>query len=249
MIRNGTDVWTWSSQDKTATHRHAARRPRRGHDAPRAARPTCPRRRSRRPTLALKAISPTTDGERPTAPPGSPAAPPTSWCSRPRTPASLVASVRHRHRRRAARAAAGPGLRQGLDQAGLRGRLHARSTSAGRTRRSSPSTRRRHQGHRAARCRPTPARSKMRYGAPRPGRRAVDGGRRAQGRRHGLDHASSSPPCRRQSQSGSGDQQSLKAMLELLPRVTGVVGLGPPAARARCSPRCSPTTAGSPSAP
>ena len=139
-IHNGTDVWMWSSQDKTATHLTLPAAQPRGHDAPPG--------RDRRPApqqaadLALKAICPTT-------------AVTTSGAARCRRPLGLragaaarghaprsSASVRHRHRRRAARAAAGAGLRQGRRRAGLRGRLHRGRLHAGRTLRSSPSTRR-----------------------------------------------------------------------------------------------------------
>ena len=91
MVRNGSDLWTWSSNDKRADPPHR-RRPSTGR-ARRASPTASPMTPQQAADAALKAITPTTrcstDGRR-----SWPAARRTSWCCEPRDTGSLVDSVR-----------------------------------------------------------------------------------------------------------------------------------------------------------
>ena len=142
VIRNGKDVWLWSSQDKSATHTHPARRA--AHDAKAAPAPgatglpTSPQQAA---DLALKAISPST----------------TVTHQRRRRggrPLGLRAGAHARRSRpRCVARSASRSTASSTCRCGCRSSPRARptrrsrsasprSTSAGRTRRSSPSTRR-----------------------------------------------------------------------------------------------------------
>lgn len=57
LVRNGTDFWTWSSTNKTATHRSL---PLSGHDTPRSLAQAAPVTPQQAADTALRAISPTT---------------------------------------------------------------------------------------------------------------------------------------------------------------------------------------------
>ena len=128
-----------------------------------------------------------------------------------------------RDRRREARAAAGPGLRQGRRRAGRSRSASPRSTSAARTPRSSPSTRR-----------PAPRSPSgtlplgSRRGKHSPAE-ADARGRRARGRRDRLGHRRRRHGAAAVPAAPATDDGQLKAMLDLLPKVIGRLGLGPPA--------------------
>ena len=224
VVRNGTDLWTWSSKDKTATHRTLPPRPR-------TARPASARPRRSRPQQAadeaLKAITPSTkvstDGTAVVA--GRSAYELVLRAPRRRLPGRLGAD---RHRREDARADAGPGVREEREQARLRGRLHLASTRPHRRPRCSrfnPPP-----GHQGDRVGIRPAIRRARTEAP-----SGDSGETATAASAdkpkvvgvGLDlgrRGEAPDGCRRARRSGGPG--SLADMLKALPKVSGTWGSG-----------------------
>ena len=221
VIHNGKDVWLWSSQDKSATHvtlpagHGAAMTPREGANLP-----ASPQQAA---DLALEAISPTT-------------AVTTSGAARvagrsayelvltPREPASLVASVRL-----AIDSEQHVPLRVQIFAKGSAEPAFEVAFSSGDFSRPDAAqfafippagtkiTERTLPAH--------PRMQKMGMAHPNPDAApsTAAGEPKVVGKGWGSVVVATVPP---QSQSGSGDQQSLKAMLELLPRVSGSWGSG-----------------------
>jgi outer membrane lipoprotein-sorting protein len=222
VIHNGKDVWLWSSQDKSATHvtlpaaHGAAMTPREGATAL----PTSPQQAA---DLALKAISPTT-------------AVTTSGAARvagrsayelvltPKEPTSLVASVRlaidsQRHVplrvQIFAKGSTEPAFEVAFSSVDF-GRPDA-AQFAFNPPAGTKVTERTLPAH--------PGTQKMGMAHPNPDAApsAAAGEPKVVGKGWGSVVVATMPA---KSQSGSGDQQSLKAMLGLLPRVSGSWGSG-----------------------
>ena len=144
------------------------------------------------------------------------------------TPASLVASGPDRHRREQHVPLRVAGLRQGQRPSRPSRSPSPRSTSAGRTPTQftfnpPPGTK---VTERTLPAHPGTQKMGMAHPDPEAAPSTAAGEPKVVGKGWSSVVVATVPP---QSQSGSGDQQSLKAMLELLPRVSGIVGRGPPA--------------------
>ncbi len=222
VIHSGKDVWLWSSQDKSATHvtlpagHGAAMTPRDGATNL----PTSPQQAA---DLALKAISPTT-------------AVTTSGAARvagrsayelvltPKEPASLVASVRlaidsEQHVPLRVQIFA-KGSTEPAFEVAFSSVDFSRPDAAQFAFNPPVGTK---VTERTLPAHPGTQKMGMAHSNPDAAPSTVAGEPKVVGKGWGSVVVATVPP---QSQSGSGDQQSLKAMLELLPRVSGSWGSG-----------------------
>ena len=249
VIRNGTDVWAvvQQGQDAPPTARRAARhrrQPTAGTAAPAPAGRPDPAAGGRRGARGASTRPPRsrTDGTAGGRRPGRLRA-----GAQPRTPASLVGSVRI------------ASTRASTSRCGCRSLAEARRTR--RSRSASPSRLRpagrvgsSRSTRRPARRSPSAADRAPRHGAeqPRPVHRTA--------RRRGRARRSSAPAgprwswrrCSPRPQQRAGGRRAGRRplrMLKALPTVSRHLGQRARCSAARCSRRCSPTTAGSPSAP